>query len=118
MIYGIGTDLISISRVKKVIERKGNRFLERVFTHNELRKTHRGELYFRYFAKRFAAKEALIKAIGDIDGVEFSDIEISNHESGAPYFSSVPNIIKDKKSYLSISDQLDFSLAFVVLETQ
>jgi len=64
MIIGIGNDIIDIRRVEKVIERHGERFIERIFTPLEIRKSDRRRLRAASYAKRFAAKEACAKALG------------------------------------------------------
>jgi len=90
MIIGIGSDLIDIRRVAKVIERHGDRFLDRIFTDAERAKAERRakneKMVVATYAKRFAAKEAYSKAVGTgfKRGVFMRDIGVVNAPSGAP----------------------------------
>jgi holo-[acyl-carrier protein] synthase len=86
MIVGIGSDLIDIRRVEKTIERFGERFLKRVFTETERRKSDRRRMRGASYAKRFAAKEACAKALGTglNAGVYWRDMGVVNLRSGKP----------------------------------
>ena len=87
MIIGIGSDLIDIRRVAKVIERHGDRFLDRIFTDTERRRCdHRGVTRVASYACRFAAKEAAAKALGTgfRKGVFWRDLGVVNLPSGQP----------------------------------
>lgn len=87
MILGIGTDIIEISRIAKSIQRLGQHFLDRLFTQKEQEYCLKYQASERHFAGRFAAKEAISKALGTGIGEELSwhDMEILSHESGQPY---------------------------------
>jgi holo-[acyl-carrier protein] synthase len=90
MIIGIGSDLIDIRRVEKVIERHGDRFLHRVFTDEEraraARRSANARNFAATFAKRFAAKEACSKALGTgiRQGVWWRDMGVVNLRGGKP----------------------------------
>jgi holo-[acyl-carrier protein] synthase len=88
MILGLGSDICDIRRIEKVIEKYGERFLERVYTETERSKAMRRTEKIRAatFAKRFAAKEAASKALGTgfRKGVFFSDLGVVNLPSGQP----------------------------------
>jgi len=86
MILGLGNDIIDIRRVEKTIERYGERFLTRVFTDTERRKSDRRSLRAASYAKRFAAKEACAKALGTgfRRGVYGRDVGVVNLPSGRP----------------------------------
>jgi holo-[acyl-carrier protein] synthase len=86
MILGLGNDIIDIRRVEKTIERYGERFLTRVFTDVERRKSDRRTLRAASYAKRFAAKEACAKALGTgfRHGVYWRDMGVVNLPSGRP----------------------------------
>src|SRR6476469_4454963 len=86
MILGIGSDLIDIRRVEKVIERHGERFLSRIFTDVERAKAERRNRTVDTYAKRFAAKEACSKALGTgiRQGVWWRDMGVVNLPSGRP----------------------------------
>ena len=86
MIVGIGVDIVEVERIRRIVARHGDRFVLRVFSDQEAR-------YCRYyahpeqrFATRFAAKEAVLKALGVgwQNGVTFRDVEVSTNELGAP----------------------------------
>ena len=86
MILGIGNDLIDIRRIEKTIERFGDRFLARVFTETERKKSDRRQERAASYAKRFAAKEACAKALGTgmSRGVFWRDMGVVNLPSGRP----------------------------------
>jgi len=86
MILGLGNDLIDIRRIEKTIERYGDRFLDRVFTDTERRKSDRRANRAASYAKRFAAKEACAKALGTgfRKGVFWRDMGVVNLRSGRP----------------------------------
>ena len=86
MIIGIGSDLIDIRRIEKVLERHGERFIERIYTPVEQRKSERRRLRVESYAKRFAAKEACAKALGTglRRGVFWRDMGVVNMPSGRP----------------------------------
>jgi holo-[acyl-carrier protein] synthase len=86
VILSIGTDLAEVHRIREANERFGDRFLARVFTTNEIAYSLRKANRFERLAARFAAKEALMKAIGTglTRGVSWQDIEVVNLPSGKP----------------------------------
>ena len=86
MILGIGSDLIDIRRIEQVIERFGDRFLDRIFTDAERRKCDRRANRSASYARRFAAKEACSKALGTgfRNGVFWRDLGVVNLASGQP----------------------------------
>ena len=86
MIIGVGSDLIDIRRVEKTLERFGERFIARVFTDIERRKSEGRRQRAASYAKRFAAKEACAKALGTgfRDGVFMRDMGVVNLRSGKP----------------------------------
>lgn len=88
MIIGIGNDICDIRRIEKTLERFGERFLDKVFTEEERRKAFRRRAPASTLAKRFAAKEALSKALGTgfRQGVHLRDIGVVNAASGRPSF--------------------------------
>ncbi len=86
MIIGIGSDLIDIRRIEKTIERHGERFLDRIFTDIERKKSDRRAARAASYAKRFAAKEACAKALGTglSQGVFWRDMGVVNLPTGQP----------------------------------
>ena len=124
-IVGIGVDIIQNSRIKKAIKNKS--FVNRIFTKSEISSSKIRNYKTNYFAKRFAAKEAFIKSIGTgiRKGINFKDIYVINDKSGKPNikFSNKVNnfIIKKFKTrnfdiFLSLSDEKNYSIAFVIIQ--
>jgi len=122
MIYGVGIDLVKIERMKEVVEKWGQRFLERVFTENEISYCYEKKNPYFSLSVRFAAKEALIKAIGSAVPVSLTDIEVINVDSGKPFLKingRIKDFFKEKsisKAHLSLSDEHEYGVACVVLE--
>ncbi len=123
-IVGIGSDLVKIERIEKLAERYGDRFLERIFTKNEISYASAKARPALHFAARFAAKEAFVKALGSglRQGINWSDIEIINDDLGKPQFKLYDNArlvsqkLKNPAAWLTLSHEQEFALAFVVLE--
>ena len=126
MIIGIGSDLIDIRRVEKSLERFGERFTQRCFTEIERAKSDGRKNRAASYAKRFAAKEALVKALGTgfRFGVGPRDIGVRHDPLGRPYlvFSAVAQGLLDARgvaeSHLSLADEEDLAVAFVTLLRQ
>ena len=123
-ILGVGVDLVNNKRVQLLIKNKN--FLKRTFGANELKFSKKKINKTNYFAKRFAAKEALSKSIGTglRDGLYFKNIEILNDKMGKPYFYKSRKLsqfvkkkfkIKKYDLFLSLSDEKDHSIAFTIL---
>lgn len=116
MIHGIGTDIVYIPRVLRILQKYGEKFLNRIYTEKEIelsRKYNSQEMRARYFAKRFAAKEAFVKARGSGQGITMKDIEIYNDVRGKPYLTVSKDFIS--KIHLSLSDDGDYATAFVII---
>ena len=123
-IFGIGTDIVSIDRIKKSI--KNQKFLNRVYNKKEISKCRKILKFDHCFAKRFAAKEAFSKALGTgiSKGINFKEIIVLNEKNGKP-FIRVLGITKrivekkiKKKKYkisLSLSDEKNYAVAFVTI---
>ena len=92
MIYGIGIDIDRIERMKQVVEKWGQRFLQRVFTTEELSYCLQKSNPYLSLAVRFAAKEAMIKAIGSVIPVSFIDIEVIRINTGRPVLKVCGNL--------------------------
>ena len=124
MIIGIGVDIAKVSRFEKVLGRHGERFLQRVLHPNEQLRYQDHSQPLAFFAKRFAAKEALAKALGTgiAKGVNFNEIEVRQDESGRPFLVlhestlAVADRLGVKSLFLSLSDEQDYAVANVVLE--
>ena len=125
-ILGIGVDIIENNRIKKSIQ--NNKFKTRVYSSNELKLSKNVKNKVAYFSKRFAAKEAFSKALGTgfSENLNFKDIEIVSDKKGKPKYAKNKKIIKivQKKykikkfnSFLSISDEQDYSTAFAIIQS-
>ena len=125
-IFGIGTDIVNVKRMKESLKKNGNVFKKRIFSKNEIIYCEKKRNPFTFYAKRFAAKEALSKALGTgiRKGINFKNIEISNDQFGKPSIklsgstaSFLKKKIKTKKYsiYLSLSDDDPWAQATVII---
>ena len=123
-IYGIGTDVVNINRIKRSLKNKN--FIWRLFNKNEIKKCSSQINKANCYAKRFAAKEAFSKAIGTgiSRGINFDEIIVYNIKSGKPRIKllrntkKIVNKILNKKKiniFLSLSDDKPFAVATVVI---
>lgn len=125
LIVGCGIDLVKIERIEKIIRRWGDNFIFRIFTplEREYCEKKKGNKYQSY-AGKFAAKEALLKALGlGLGGVNWKEIEIINNELGQPIIDTsgkLKNIVLTKgvsKYFITISHTKEYAIAEVVLES-
>jgi len=124
VILGVGTDLCDIGRIERALERFGERFAERILVASELERFHRHRNPAAYLAKRFAAKEALSKALGT--GIHFPvswhGMWVENARSGRPSlgFSRPLAALLERRGiasvHLSLTDEIGMACAFVVVE--
>ena len=123
-IFGIGTDIVSIDRIK--ISLKNRNFVNRIFNKKEIIKCKEIKNSANCYAKRFAAKEAFSKALGTgiSNGIKLNEIVILNKKSGKPYINIIGQTkkilnkkLKRKKSKisLSLSDEKKYAVAFVTI---
>lgn len=113
MIRGIGTDIVDIRRIAGIIDQFGEKFLERVFADVERTDKH-GEAAMAHYAKRYAAKEAISKALGTgIGQTHFKHIVIQKHPSGQPY-ATIDGF--KGKIHLSLSDDFPYAIAYAMIE--
>ena len=123
-ILGNGVDIVENSRIKKLISNKN--FLRRIYTSSEIKFSKKNKDNVKFFAKRFAAKEAFVKAIGTgfREGINFNDISVRNKNSGKPEIyqnDKIKKKLKEKfklkkfKIFLSLSDEKKYSIAYVVI---
>lgn len=114
MIFGTGIDIIEIERVAKAVERWGEDFLHHVFTEKEIAYAQGHRYPHQHFAARFAAKEAVLKAIGDNTHIVWKDIEIIHDQHGKPVC-----LLKDKnfkhQILVSISHTKNYAVAFAII---
>ena len=123
-IFGIGTDIVKIKRIKKSLKNK--LFLRRIFNTDEILRCSRMKNSANCFAKRFSAKEAFAKALGTgiSKGINFNEIIILNEKNGKPFIKlisqtkkNVEKKLKGKKFKisLSLSDEKDYAVSFVTI---
>lgn len=125
MIYGIGTDIVEVSRIQGSLDRHGVAFANRILTVEEWLAFEQSNIQARFLAKRFAAKEAFAKALGT--GLRapamFQNISVVHDDLGKPVLDFKPKLqaLLDQRGicnqHLSISDEKELAVAFVVLET-
>ena len=127
MILGIGSDISDVRRIAKVIERHGDRFIDRIFTPHERARAERRRNRVETYAKRFAAKEACAKALGTgfRQGVFFRDMGVVNLPSGKPTLRLTGGALRrleaitpagwDPQIDLALTDEHPLAQAFVVI---
>lgn len=122
MIYGIGIDIIKIARMKEAVDRWGEKFLKKVFTEKEIAYCYEKKEPWLSLSVRFAAKEALIKAIGGTSPIPLTDVEVINNENGKPAIKANGRLEKFfmdhsiENTHLSLSHERDYGIACVILE--
>jgi holo-[acyl-carrier protein] synthase len=122
MISGIGIDIVEIDRIRSLIKRYGDRFIERVFTPHEISYCRNKKDPSGSFAARFAVKEAFVKALGTgmVRGMKFSDVSLEISDRPEIQLSGVASSIAESKGvvsmHASISHEKDCAIAIVILE--
>ena len=125
-IFGIGTDIVNIKRMEKTLKKNSKTYKNKIFSKSEIIYCEKKKNPFTFYAKRFAAKEALSKALGTgiRKGISFKDIEILNDQYGKPSIKlkgSTANFLKRKikakkySIYLSLSDDAPWAQATVII---
>jgi holo-[acyl-carrier protein] synthase len=123
-LHGIGTDIVDVNRIKKSIKNKI--FLSRLFSEEEIFKCSKLNNSSNCYAKRFAAKEAFVKALGTgiANGINFNEIIVLNEKNGKPFIKIIgktKKIVNKKlkksksKISLSLSDEKKYAVAFVTI---
>lgn len=123
MIAGIGTDIVAISRIQRIIE-KNPAFIRKVFTESEIAYCEKRANKAESFAARFAAKEALMKALGTgwAENISWQEIQVAVDDSGKPYLELSGVALKLAQAlgaeiwHLSLSHEREYATAFVILE--
>ena len=126
MILGNGIDIIDINRIRRVIDKYGNRFKKRCFSISEIERSEKRLNSFESYAKRYAAKEACAKALGTglARGVFWKDIEVENNQYGKPFvklhgrakeiFKNM-NKTSNAQIEISLSDEKKYAIANVTI---
>ena len=123
MIFGIGTDIVRVSRIQRGLDRYGERFARRILAGQELDDFQRTLHPARFLARRFAAKEAVVKAYGTgfTRGMTFQDIVVSHDAAGKPMLLLSGRALELQQemgigeTFISISDEQEYAVAFVTL---
>lgn len=123
MIYGIGTDIVRVARIRESLERYGDKFARRLLTPDEFEDFQRDPRPAHFLAKRFAAKEATVKALGTgfSAGINPRLIGVTHDAHGKPmlvYLERAAELCRDlgiTASHISIADEEDHAVAFVTL---
>ena len=130
MILGIGNDIVSVERIDNLLDKFGERFIKKVFTKEERTRSLKKLKPAASLAKRFAAKEAAWKALGDEKqiGINWKDMEVRNNKSGKPFLELTGKAAEQLKKLtpenmvaridLSLSDELLYAYAFVIISAQ
>ncbi len=121
MVLGLGIDIIEIERIKESVERLGIRFLEKIYTQGEIEYCSGKANKYQHFAARFAAKEAVYKAIASSwqPNIGWQDIEIYNEPTGLPVVKSKDKLKEflgsDKSLKISISHSRDYVTCVAII---
>ena len=130
MILGVGNDIVSIERIENLLDKFGERFIKKVFTKEEETRSLKKLKPAASLAKRFAAKEAAWKALGDEQqiGINWKDMGVRNNKSGKPFLELKGKAAEQLKKLtpenmvaridLSLSDELPYAQAFVIISAQ
>ena len=130
MILGIGNDIVSVERIENLLNKFGERFIKKVFTKEEETRSLKKFKPAASLAKRFAAKEAAWKALGDERqiGINWKDMGVRNNKSGKPFLELTGKAAEQLKNLtpenmvaridLSLSDELLYAQAFVIISAQ
>ncbi|UWI83089.1 holo-[acyl-carrier-protein] synthase [Wolbachia endosymbiont of Howardula sp.] len=120
MIYSIGIDIVYIPRIVRILHIYGEKFLTKICTAQEIKastKYHNNTMLAKHFAKRFAAKEACVKALGNAcsKNMRMKYIEVYNDLTGRPYISIKQDLLsRNYIIHLSLSDDGEYATAFVI----
>lgn len=126
MIVGIGTDIVHISRMQALLDKHADKIAQRILSEDEFAQFKKAVHAAAFLAKRFAAKEAAAKALGTgfRDGLSLQHIAVTNNEQGKPELSfngqglSCIQQRQVSRSFLSLSDDGDYAIAYVILESE
>lgn len=126
MIYGIGVDIVEVSRIERALERWGIRFANKILGPNELKQFATTRSPVRFLAMRFAAKEAASKALGTgfKQGVSPRQIEVMHNPAGKPSLAFLDNVAERVEregigeSFVSMADETEYAIAYAILETR
>ena len=126
MIIGIGTDIVAVERIQDSLQRLGDAFAKRLLTDTEYAEYEKRGNKAAFLAKRFAAKEAAVKALGTgfAESITWKQVNVHNDDKGAPVLTLTGKALERadalgvNRLHLSISDEKHHAVAFVILEQQ
>lgn len=116
-----GTDIIEVSRIKESIEKLGDKFLNKIYTKKEIEYClSKNNMKYQHLAARFAAKEAIFKAISSLlknkYEITWTDVEVLNDENGRPYVHFLNNNYNIEQIDISISHLKEYAIATCIVE--
>ena len=114
MIIGTGVDITEVRRLRQAVEKWGDDFLNRIFSPEELKKARAGGSLYQHLAGRFAAKEAVFKALGN-KNLTWKDVQIFNDQDGKPHCLILNDKGKNKEVHISISHVKTYAVASAVI---
>jgi len=116
MVIGVGVDIVSIAKIKAAIERWSDGFLTKVFHQEEIAHIQKGKMYYQRIGARFAAKEAVFKAVSKTYPAQLKDIRILSDRNGAPYCTIDRKECAGITVSLSLTHIEEYALACAVAE--
>ncbi|MEO3944642.1 holo-ACP synthase [Gorillibacterium sp. CAU 1737] len=123
MIEGLGIDMVKVSYINRMLKKHGDVFLHNIYAVEEIRLYGEKKRHVDHFlAGRFAAKEALLKALGTgmASGLDFNQIEVCNNAAGKPFVNRTPSIERflepDQRIQISISHHEKYAVAVIIIE--
>ncbi len=125
MIFGIGTDIVRVERIERILEQRGERFARRILTEREYADLRQAHAPAHFLARRFAAKEAAAKAMGTgfRKGLHLHHIGVGHDGNGRPlleFDGYAAEFMRDhgiRSAHLSLADEREYAVAFVTLST-
>lgn len=122
-IRGIGVDVVDVERMKNLLDEQGEKFIQKIFTENEITYCFAKQFPHEHYAARFAAKEAVSKAVktGWSGTFRWKDVEVMNDAAGAPQVylhNETADLLKGMAVHLSLSHTKNTVVAFVVIEKE
>ena len=117
MIIGNGVDIIEIDRIKKAIDRWGDHFIHHIFNKEEIEYVEKFKFPAQHYAVRFAAKEAVYKAVGDDPSLTWKDLTITNDQNGKP-ICQINRPDFQHKIHLSLSHSKYYAVANAIITSE
>jgi len=113
-LIGMGVDITEVRRLRQAVEKWGQDFLQRIFTAEELKSAKNRSSFYQHLAGRFAAKEAIFKALGD-KNLGWQDVQILNDAEGKPFCILLNQKGKNVEAHISISHVKTYAVASAVI---